>query len=65
MTDSKKRAARREQQAAEIEANQADLRSSIAESVRLASEADDMLRRHRKECADDDAAADEEERRDG
>ena len=65
MTDARKRAARREQQSAEIEANQADLRSSIAESERLAREADDILRRHRKECADDDAAADEEERRGG
>lgn len=59
MTDSKKRADRREQQAIEIEASQADLRASIAESDRLVGEADKMLRRHRKECEDDDAASDQ------
>lgn len=59
MTDSKTRAERRERQAIEIEANQAKLRASIAESHRLVGVADDMLRRHRKECEDDDAAPDQ------
>jgi len=57
MTDAKKRAQRREQQSAEIEANQETLRSSIAESERLVGEADEILRRHRKEREDDDARA--------
>ena len=58
MTDSKKRAEQREQQANEVEANQAKLRASIAESDRLVGEADTMLRRHRKESEADDAASD-------
>jgi hypothetical protein len=58
MTDANTRLKRREQQAAEIEANQADLRTSIAESQRLVGEADNILRRHRQECEADDAAAD-------
>jgi hypothetical protein len=58
MTDSKKRAERRDQQSQEIHANQAKLRESIAESERLVSEAEKILRRHRKECEEDDAAAD-------
>ena len=40
MTDSKKRAERREQQAAEVEAGQAGLRASIAESERLVDDYD-------------------------
>lgn len=55
MSDSERRAKRRQQQAIEIEANQTKLRASIAESKRLVDEADDMLRRHRKEREDDDA----------
>jgi hypothetical protein len=55
MPDRKKRAERREQQAREVEANQAKLRRSIAETGRLADESDAMLRRHRKECDDEDA----------
>jgi hypothetical protein len=57
MTDSRKRAERREQQAIEIEANQAKLQASIAESDRLVGEADNMLRRPRKECEEDDEAS--------
>ena len=55
MPNSIKRAERRAQQAKEIEANQAELRVSIAESERLVGEAEDILRRHRKECEEDDA----------
>jgi hypothetical protein len=50
----KKRAERRKQQTAEIEASQAGLRKSIAETERLVGESNDMLRRHR-------AGSDEEE----
>ncbi len=56
MTNSKKRAERRDQQATEVEASQVQLRASIAESKRLVGESDKMLRRHRKECEQDDAA---------
>ena len=65
MTDANTRLKRREQQAAEIEANQADLRTSIAESQRLVGEADHIIRRHRQECEADDAAASEALRRSG
>ena len=44
----------RQRQADELEANQQDLRDSIAESERLVGEADSMIRRHRKECDDND-----------
>ena len=56
MTDKKKRAERRDQQAREVEASQKQLRDSIAETDRLVGESDKMLRRHRQECDDDDAA---------
>ena len=55
MSDPKKRAERRKQHAAEIEASQDSLRKSIAETERLVGESDEMLRRHRKECEEDDA----------
>ena len=55
MSDPKKRAERREQHTAEIEASQDILRKSIAETERLVGESDAMLRRHRQECDDDDA----------
>jgi hypothetical protein len=45
------RMARRERQAQEMEANQSELRTSIAASKRLVDEADAMIRRHREECA--------------
>lgn len=48
--DKNARAARRERQAAELERNQQDLRTSIAASERLVNEADALLRRHRREC---------------
>ena len=57
MPDTKKRADRREQQSAEIEASQAGLRKNIAETRRLVDESDKMIDRHRKECEADDAAA--------
>ena len=44
---------RRERHTAEIEASQASLRKSIANTDRLVSESDAMLRRHHKECDDD------------
>jgi hypothetical protein len=55
VSDHKKRAERRKQQSAEIEASQERLRENIAETARLVEESDDMLRRHRKECEEDDA----------
>ena len=55
MSDPEKRAERRKQHSAEVEASQAELRKSIAETDRLVEESDKMLRRHRKECEDDDA----------
>lgn len=57
MPNMKTRAERREQQSAEIEASQANLRKNIAETKRLVDESDKMLRRHGKECAGDEAAA--------
>lgn len=55
MADKKRRADRRVKQAAEVEASQAELRKSIAETARLVGESDKMLRRHRRECDEDDA----------
>ena len=55
MSTPKQRAARRNQQAAEIEASQDSLRDSIAETKRLVTESDDMLRRHHQEREDDEA----------
>jgi len=48
--DKENRQTRRERQARELESNQVALRESIAESKRLADEADAMIRRHREEC---------------
>ena len=55
MSDPEKRAERRKQQRAEIEASQDSLRKSIAETERLVGESEEMLRRHRKECEEDEA----------
>ena len=55
MTGKQKRAERREQQAREVEASQQLLRESIAETDRLVDDAEQMLKRHRKECEQDDA----------
>lgn len=56
MPDRKSRAERREQQAREIEQNQAAMRASIAETQRLVDESEAMLRRHRQERDDEDEA---------
>jgi hypothetical protein len=58
MPDRKKRAERRERQSREIEASQADLRKSIAETERLVDESDKMLRRHRQESESEDVDKD-------
>ena len=50
-----KRAERRDRHVAEVDASQADLRDSVAETDRLVVESDKMLRRHRKECDDEEA----------
>ena len=55
MTEARKRAERRAQQAREVEESQARLRASIAETGRLMDESDEMLRRHRRELEDDDS----------
>lgn len=54
MPTSKDRAERRDRHAADVEASQAGLRKSIAETERLVGESDAMLRRHRQECDDAD-----------
>jgi len=51
------RAKRRDRQAAEVEASQAKLRASIAETERLVGESDQMLRRHRKESDEADTGS--------
>ncbi len=57
MSDGKsdRRSARAAQQSREIEENQEALRRSIAETERLVSESEDMLRRHRREREDDES----------
>ena len=50
-----RRASRAVQQSREIEENQEALRRSIAETERLVSQSEDMLRRHRREREDDDS----------
>ena len=59
MPTPKDRAERRDRQAAEVEASQANLRRSIAETERLVGESDEMLRRHRKENEDADTSTDD------
>ena len=49
LSDKSKRAARRKQQTAEVEASHADLRANIAEAKRLTNESEKMLRRHQEE----------------
>ena len=55
MPTAKDRADRRVRQAAEVEASQRELRTSIAETERLVGESEEMLRRHRDECEDGDS----------
>lgn len=50
-----RRASRAAQQSREIEENQEALRRSIAETERLVTESENMLRRHRKEREEDEA----------
>lgn len=57
MSDKDIRAKRRAQHAAEIEASQAEMRKSIAETGRLVDESDEMLARHRREVEADDLKA--------
>jgi hypothetical protein len=57
MPDAKRRAARREQQAREVEESQAALRKSIAETQRLVDASDEMLERHRRERETDDSTS--------
>jgi hypothetical protein len=52
-SDAERAAARRKRHTSEIEASQAGLRASIAETDRLVGESEEMLRRHHKECDDD------------
>lgn len=54
MTDARRRAERRAQQAREVEESQAKLRASIAETERLMDASDEMLKRHRRELEVDD-----------
>jgi hypothetical protein len=56
MPTSKDRAERRDRHSEEVEASQAEMRRSIAETQRLVDESDRMLRRHRLECDDAEAA---------
>ena len=56
MPDRQKRAERREKHAREVEASQAALRASIAETQRLVDASEAMLKRHRREDEDADEA---------
>jgi hypothetical protein len=58
MPDAKSRAARREQQAREVEESQTALRKSIAETQLLVDKSEEMLERHRREREVDDLAGD-------
>jgi len=55
MSDPKKRAERRKQHTAEIEASQDGLRRSIAEAERLVGESEKVLSLNRRACEGDDA----------
>jgi hypothetical protein len=55
MPDKQKRAERRVQQTREIEASQAALKASIAETQRLVEASEAMLKRHRREQEEDEA----------
>lgn len=50
-----RRASRAAQQSREIEEHQEALRRSIAETERLVSQSENMLRRHRKEREEDES----------
>ena len=55
MPGQKTRESRRAEHMREVEESQQALRASIAETDRLVTESDKMLRRHRQELDDDDA----------
>ena len=55
MPDKKRRAALRNQQAAEVEESQTALRESIAHTEHLVSKSDEMLERHRRERENDES----------
>lgn len=59
MPDAKSRAARREQQAREVEESQTALRKSIAETRLLVDKSEEMLERHRREREADDRDRDQ------
>ena len=63
--EKQRRRDRRNQHAREVEASQEGLRKSIAETERLVSQSEEMLRRHRKEVEDDEEAPPEAAKRDG
>ena len=63
--EKQRRRERRNQHAREVEASQEGLRKSIAETQRLVSQSEEMLRRHRKEVEDDEDAPPEAGKRDG
>jgi hypothetical protein len=54
MPDKKTTAIRRAERAREVEESQHAMRVSIAETKRLVTESDEMLRRYRQELDDDD-----------
>ena len=54
MTDRETRKQRRERRTREVEESQQNLRDNIAETERLLSASDKMLKRQRRECDDAD-----------
>ena len=54
MPDSSSRKARQDRHASEVEESQRALRRSISDTQRLLDESDEMLKRHRDECAEED-----------
>ena len=54
MEDPETRKQRRERHAKEVEESQQNLRDNIAETERLLSASDKVLKRHRQECEDAD-----------
>lgn len=54
MDEPETRKQRRERHAREVEESQQNLRDNIAETERLLSASDKVLKRHRRECEDAD-----------
>ena len=63
--EKQRRRDRRNQHAREVEASQEGLRKSIAETERLVSQSEEMLRRHRQEVEDDEEAPPQAGKREG